>query len=88
LAVVGSWDDTELAALIDEILVDAYGDAVQLTSFETSFEGGDERRGLRAVVAAAGVVQRMDLLDIDFDDSPEDAARLIAAYRRWWVPPG
>jgi hypothetical protein len=110
LAVVGSWDDAELGAFVEEVSVDEYGDAEQLTAFEASFEEvvfpigarvlgravmitpvvfeGDEHRGLRAVVAAEGVVQRMDLLDIEFDTSPEVTARLIAAYRRWWVPPG
>jgi hypothetical protein len=43
------------------------GRTVMITS--VVFEG-DERRGRRAVVAAGGVVQKMDLLDIEVEDSP------------------
>jgi hypothetical protein len=47
---------------------------------------GDERRGLRAVVSSDGLLQQLDLLDIAVDDVPRDTARLVATYRRWWVP--
>jgi hypothetical protein len=30
--------------------------------------------------------QELDLLDIALEDVPIDTARLVAAYRRWWVP--
>ncbi len=50
---------------------------------------GDERRGLCALVSADGRMQHLDLLDVVFDDDvPEGTARLVAAYRRWWVPAG
>jgi hypothetical protein len=47
---------------------------------------GDDRRGLRALVSSDGRSQELDLLDITFDEVPVDTARLVAAYRRWWVP--
>ena len=47
----------------------------------------DLRGGLRAVVVADGRTAKLDLLDLVFDaDVPADAARLVAAYRRWWAP--
>jgi hypothetical protein len=47
---------------------------------------GDDRRGLRTVVSCDARSQELDLLDITLDDVPIDTARLVAAYRRWWVP--
>jgi hypothetical protein len=95
--------------LLEEILVDAYNESEQLSSFEVAFDeatfpiggtvlgrsvvitavvfDGDERRGLRAVVHADGSSQQLDLLDVDVDESPADTAKLVSAYRRWWVPP-
>lgn len=47
---------------------------------------GDERRGLVAVVTLDGRRQRLSLLDVVITDESYDAARLLAAFRRWWVP--
>ena len=47
---------------------------------------GHERRGLVAVVTLAGRRQRLSLLDVVITDESHDAARLLAAFRRWWVP--
>jgi hypothetical protein len=35
------WTDTDLDELIEDVLVDAYGDAEQLSSFECGFEDVD-----------------------------------------------
>jgi hypothetical protein len=37
-------------------------------------------------MSADGRSQQVDLLDITLDDVPVDTARLVAAYRRWWLP--
>jgi hypothetical protein len=99
-----SRDERDLDALVEEILVDSYGDDEQMTSFECAFEeldtlpgatvvgeavevdqvsyDGDERRGLRAHCRRNGRDYAVSLLDVTFP--PEsDAARLVAAYRRW-----
>ena len=47
---------------------------------------GDDRRRLRALVSSDRQSQELDLLDITLDDVPVETARLVAAYRRWWVP--
>jgi hypothetical protein len=47
---------------------------------------GDERRGLIAVVTRDRRRQRMSLLDVVITDDSHEAARLLAAFRRWWVP--
>jgi hypothetical protein len=59
------------------------GRAVVVSSVVTD---GDDRRGLRAVVSSDGRSQELDLPDITLDEVPIDTARLVAAYRRWWVP--
>jgi len=108
-AVPGTWPDSELDELVEDVLVDAYGDGEQLGAFECAFAevglparaeavgmecsldevefDGDERRGLVAVVTLAGRRQRLSLLDVVIADELHDAARLLAAFRRWWVPP-
>ena len=48
---------------------------------------GDERRGLVAVITINGRRQRLSLLDVVIADESHQAARLLAALRRWWVPP-
>lgn len=53
---------------------------------EVEFDG-DERRGLVAVITLDGRRQRFSLLDIEITDESHEAARLLAAFRRWWVPP-
>lgn len=108
-AVPGTWPDSELDELLEDVLVDAYGDSEQLSAFECAFAevglpvsaealgmecsldevefDGDERRGLVAVITLADRRQRLSLLDIVIADESHDAARLLAAFRRWWVPP-
>lgn len=53
---------------------------------EVEFDG-DERRGLVAVITLDGQRQRLSLLDIEIEYESHEAARLLAAFRRWWVPP-
>jgi hypothetical protein len=99
-----SWDNQEINDLIDEVIVDAYGDDEQLSSFERAFEeldglpdamvigevvevlhiwyDGDERRGLIARCRRNGQEYPLSLLDLAFPGDSE-AARLVAAYRRW-----
>lgn len=95
-------------ALIEEVLVDAYGNGEQLGAFECAFAEaglpvsalvvgmtcgldevefeGDERRGLVGVVNLDGRRERVSLLDVSITDESHEAARLLAAFRRWWVP--
>ena len=47
---------------------------------------GDERRGLVAVIALDGRRRRLSLPDVVITDESHEAARLLAAFRRWWVP--
>ena len=104
----GTWPDGELDELVDDVLVDAYGDSEQLGAFECVFAeadlpvaaeavglpcvldgvefDGDERRGLVAVITLEGRRQRLGLLDVVITDEGHEAARLLAAFRRWWVP--
>jgi hypothetical protein len=104
------WSDVELDRLIDDVLVDAYGDGEQLGSFECAFAdarlpvaaevigrgcslesvefAGDERCGLTAVVDVDGQRRRVGLVDVEIVDRSHEAARLLAAYQRWWVPAG
>ena len=99
-----SWDNQEINDLIDEVIVDAYGDDEQLSSFECAFDGldvlpdatvigevvevlhiwydGDERRGLIARCRRNDQEYPLSLLDLAFPGDSE-AARLVAAYRRW-----
>jgi hypothetical protein len=106
--VTSEWSDTDLDELIEEILVDAYGDAEQLGAFECAFSeadfpvaalaigllvtmtgvwfAGDERRGLEADVLVEGQAHRIRLLDVQIPEGSHDVARLLAAFRRWWVP--
>ena len=106
--VPGTWPERELGELIEDVLVDAYGDSEQFGAFECVFAeaglpvaaeavgmacrlggiefDGDERRGLVAVVTLDGRRQRLSLLDVVITDESHDAARLLAAFRRWWVP--
>ena len=49
---------------------------------------GDERRGLEGEIVLDGARHRVNLLDVVVTDDGHDAARLLAAFRRWWVPPG
>ena len=95
-------------ALIEEVLVDAYGDGEQLSAFECVFAEaglpvsalvvgmacsldqiefeGDERRGLVGVVTLDGRRERVSLVDVSITEKSNEAARLLAAFRRWWVP--
>lgn len=99
-----TWDNQEIDDLVDEVIVDAYGDDEQLSSFECAFEeldvlpdatvvgevvevlhiwyDGDERRGLIARCRRNGHEYPLSLLDLVFPGDSE-AARLVAAYRRW-----
>jgi hypothetical protein len=107
---MSEWSEAGLDRLIDDLLVDAYGDSEQLGAFECAFAesglpaaaevielpcsldsvefNGDERRGLIANVTIDGRPQRIGLLDVRVTDLAHDAARLIAAFERWWVPAG
>ena len=49
---------------------------------------GDERRGLVGVIDLDGRQHRIGLLDVVVSDTASEAARLMAAFRRWWVPSG
>lgn len=94
--------------LIEEVLVDAFGESEQLSSFECAFAeaelpvraralgtltgvgfDGDVRRGLEADLMIDGRVERVGILSVEVarDDRPE-FARLLTAFRRWWVPAG
>ena len=106
--VSSEWSDTDLDELIEEILVDAFGDDEQLGAFECAFSeadfpvaatvigvpvtmtgvwfAGDERRGLEADGLVQGQAHRIRLLDVQILDGSHDVARLLAAFRRWWVP--
>lgn len=44
--------------------------------------GGDERRGLVAVIERSGRTDKVSLLDVE-PEAAHDAALLLAAYRRW-----
>ena len=103
-----AWSDVELDALIEETIVDAYGDDEQLGSFECVFGEadlpvaaetlglvctllevvypGDDRRGLRARLQLDGRTVETGLLDVSITDQGSEAARILAAFRRWWVP--
>ena len=102
------WPDAELNALIEEILVDAYGESEQFGSFECVFGeadlpvaaetlglactllevvfSGDERYGLRAKLRLDGRTVETGLLDVTITDTASETARILAAFRRWWVP--
>lgn len=47
---------------------------------------GDERRGLVASVTIDGSSHKVGLVDVEITDHSHDAARLMAAFKRWWVP--
>lgn len=103
------WSDAELDEVIEDVIVDAYNDSEQLTSFECAFQDadfpisgralgravailavefdGDPRRGLRARLCVDGHLHMLDLLDVAVANEPSGTARLVAAYRRWWVCP-
>jgi hypothetical protein len=108
--VTSESSEAELDLLIEDVLVDAYGDSEQLTAFECAFENcglpagaevlgractpesveftGDERRGLVAKVTIDGSPRQLGLVDVEVADRGHDAARLVAAFKRWWVPAG
>jgi hypothetical protein len=103
-----SWSDAELDGLIEEIIVDAYGESEQLSSFDCAFSeldwpvaarslgtavmmtgvwfSGDERDGLEADLLVDGQAHRVRLLDAEITDTSHEAAHVMAAFRRWWVP--
>lgn len=60
----------------------AFGMAVALMKV---FSGG-ERVGLEADVLVEGRTRRIRLLDIEITESDHDAVRVLAAFRRMWVP--
>ncbi len=108
--VTSEWSEAELDLLVDDVLVDAYGDSEQLTAFECAFAEtglpvaatvigractlrsveftGDERRGLVAKVTIDGSSRQIGLVEVEVADQGHDAARLVAAFKRWWVPAG
>lgn len=108
--VTSEWSEAELDLLIDDVLVDAYGDSEQLGAFECAFAEtdlpvaatvigractlrsveftGDERRGLIANVTIDGSSRKVGLVEVEVADRGHDAAKLMAAFERWWVPAG
>jgi hypothetical protein len=101
--VTSGWSNAELDRLIEDVLVDAYGDSEELGAFAESglpvggVQGlacsldsvgydGDERRGLVAQVTIDCQRQRVGLVDVKVTDQGHEAARLTAAFERWWVP--
>jgi hypothetical protein len=108
--VTSAWSNAELDRLIEDVLVDAYGDGEQLGAFECAFVesglpvdaevlglacsldsveyDGNERRGLVAKVTIAGRRRRVGLVEVQVTDQGHEAARLMAAFERWWVPAG
>ena len=60
---------------------------MECTLVEVVFDG-DERRGLVGVIDLDGRRHRLSLLDVTITDVASEAAQLLAAFRRWWVPPG
>ena len=108
--VNSAWSAAELDELIEEVLVDAYGDSEQLGAFECAFAesglpvaaevigltgsldavefSGDARRGLVAEVTIAGRRRRIGLVEVRVTNPSHEAARLLAAFARWWVPAG
>jgi hypothetical protein len=49
---------------------------------------GDERRGLIESVVIDGSSRQVGLVEVEVADRGHDAARLAAAFKRWWVPAG
>jgi hypothetical protein len=48
---------------------------------------GDERHGLEADLLIDDRQHRVRLVDVTItDDASEAAAKLMAAFRRWWLP--
>ena len=108
--VTSGWSDAELDRLIEDVLVDAYGDSEQLGGFECAFAesglpvgaevlglacsldsvdyDGNERRGLCANVTIGGRRRRVGLVEVRITEQGHEAARLMAAFERWWVPAG
>jgi hypothetical protein len=108
--VTSGWPNAELDRLIEDVLVDAYGDSEQLDAFECAFAesglpvdaeviglacsldsvryDGNERRGLVASVTIDGQRRRVGLVEVRVTDQDHEAARLMAAFERWWVPGG
>ncbi len=107
--VTSGWSDAELDRLIEEVLVDAYGDSEQARRVRVCVRGvgpagrcgcagsgvlaglvefnGDERRGLVAYVTISGQRRRVGLVELQVTDQGHEAARLMAAFERWWVRP-
>ncbi len=69
-----SWDSQEIDDLIDEVIVDAYGDDEQLSSFECAFEELDVRPD------ATVVGEVVEVLHIWYDG--DERRGLIARCRR------
>lgn len=61
------------------------GRACSLESVEYT---GDERQGLVANVMIDGSSRVVGLMEVEVTDRSHDAARLVAAFKRWWVPAG
>jgi hypothetical protein len=47
---------------------------------------GDERHGLEADLLIDGRKHRVRLIDVTINDDASEAAKLMAAFRRWWLP--
>jgi len=57
-------------------------------SLESVVCTGDEPRGLIANVMIDGLSRKVGLVEVEVTDQTHDAARLMAAFKRWWVPVG
>lgn len=57
-------------------------------SLDSVEHNGDEHRGLVAIVTTDGQRHRVGLVEVRVTDQGHEAARLMAAFQRWWVPAG
>lgn len=60
----GTWPEGELDELIEEVLVDAYGDSEQLGAFECVFADA----GLPVAAVAVGMACSLDEVEFDGDE--------------------
>jgi hypothetical protein len=91
--IVDAYNDSEQLGSFECVFaecdfpVDAEALGMRCSLVEVVFDG-DERRGLVGVIELDGRRHRLGLLDVTITDVSSEAARLLAAFRKWWVPPG
>jgi hypothetical protein len=91
--IVDAYNDSEQLGSFDCVFAEsglpvaAVALDMPCTLVEVMFDG-DERRGLIGVIELNGRRHQMNLLDVTIPDVANEAARLLAAFRKWWVPPG